>query len=172
MSDWIKAINPKAPIANEAEALQAARASALAIIIGVVVGIIGLVWTVMNPQDTAAALAAAEAQSPEAAGMAQTVAQGTLWLAGAMVAIQAIFAFVQWRDPKKFIAILFIALIAFGFVTTLAAPMMASAMPDAPVVPMWQIVLSLVILAIQAVMHVAGLRGMSRLNQFQFDAAR
>ena len=125
MSDWTKAINPKAPIANEAEALQAARASALSIVIGVVVGIISLVWTVMNPQDVNAAVAAAGADSPEAAAAAAGAVQAGLWLAGGLVVVQAILAFIQWRDPKKFIAILFLALLAFGIVSTLASPMMA-----------------------------------------------
>jgi hypothetical protein len=93
-------------------------------------------------------------------------------MGGIVVLIQLAFAVVQWRDPKKWIAILFLVLIALGILQAAAAPMMAGMMPDAPVVPMWQIVLSLVVMVIQVVLHVAGLRGMNRLESIQMDAAR
>ncbi len=172
MSDWIKAINPTGPITTETDASAAARGSALSIVIGVVVGIIGLVWTVLNPADVEAAVALAGAESPEAASAAAMGAQAGIWLGGAMVVIQAIFAFLQWRDPKRWIAILFLVLLAFGIVSTLAAPALADMAPGTPVPPMWQIALSLVIMALQVVMHVAGLRGIGRLDQMQMDAAR
>lgn len=172
MSNWIKAINPTGPIITEADAAAAARGSALSIVIGVVVGIISLIWTVLNPQDVEAALAAAGADSPEVASAAAMTAQATIWLGGAMVVIQAIFAFLQWRDPKKWIAILFLALLALGIVSTLAAPAMAGMSPGTVVPPMWQLALSLAIMALQVVMHVAGLRGIGRLDDIQMDAAR
>lgn len=172
MSDWIKAINPTGPITNEADASAAARGSALSIVIGVLVGIVSVVWIVLNPQDLDAAVAAAGAESPEAASVAAMTAQATIWLGAAMVVVQAIFAFMQWRDPKKWIAILFLALLAFGIVSTLATPAMAEMAPNTVVPPMWQIALSLAIMALQVVMHVAGLRGIGRLDAMQMDAAR
>lgn len=172
MSDWIKAINPKGPITNEAEALRAGRASALSIIIGVVVGIASVIWTVLNPQELEAAVAMAGADSPEAASMAAAGAQAGIWLAGGLTLIQAIFAFIQWKDPKKWIAILFLVLLAYGIVSTLAAPALAGAIPNMPVIPTWQIVLSLAVMAVQVVLHVAGLRGIGRLDAMQMDSAR
>jgi hypothetical protein len=42
MTDWIKAVNPMASITTEAEAIGAARASALAIFLGVIWGAVGV----------------------------------------------------------------------------------------------------------------------------------
>lgn len=172
MSNLIKAMNPGAPITNEAEATAAARSSAIAIFIGVVVGIVSLVWTMMNPEIMQQAVAQAGADSPEAAAAAEFGATAGIWLGGFVVLIQLAFAVVQWRDPKKWIAILFIVLIALGILQTAAAPMMAGMVPNAPVVPMWQIALAIVIMIVQVVLHVAGLRGMNRLEAMQMDAAR
>ncbi|PZO01306.1 MAG: hypothetical protein DCF28_10185 [Alphaproteobacteria bacterium] len=172
MSNLIKAMNPGAPITNEAEATAAARSSAIAIFIGVVVGIVSVLWTLMNPEVMQQAVAQASADSPESAAVAEVAATVGLWFSGGLALVQLIFAVLQWRDPKKWIAILFIVLIALGILQTAAAPMLAGMMPDAPVVPMWQIALSLVIMVIQVVLHVAGLRGINRLEAMQMDAAR
>ncbi|MGA0546694.1 hypothetical protein ACO2Q1_15585 [Brevundimonas sp. VNH65] len=160
MSAWLNAMNPTAPITSEAEAQKAARSSAVSIFIGVVAGIVGIIWSFMIADELAAAAAAG--------------AQAGIWLGVGLTVVQLVFALIQWRDPKKFIAWLFLALIALGFVGTLATPLMADAVAAAgvPPTPMWQIVLSLVTLVIQAVLHVAGLRGMKRLDDIQMSAAR
>ena len=44
MTDWIKASNPTAPITTEAEAIGATRASAVAIFLGVLWGIVGIFY--------------------------------------------------------------------------------------------------------------------------------
>lgn len=172
MSDLIKAMNPAAPITNEAEATAAARSSAISIFIGVLVAIVSVAWTLMNPEIMQQAVAQASADSPEAAAVAEMAATAGLWFAGGLALVQLIFAVLQWRDPKKWIAILFLVLIALGILQAAAAPMLAGMMPDAPVVPMWQIALSLVVMVVQVVLHVAGLRGMNRLESIQMDAAR
>jgi hypothetical protein len=172
MSSWIKAMNPSGTIANEAEATQAARSSAVSIIIGVIVGVISLAWTLMNPDAMQAAAAQAGAGSAEAASAAAVGVQMGLWLAGAFIVIQLIFAIVQWRDPKKFIAILFMVLIVLGILSTAATPMMSGMMPNAPVVPMWQVALSIVVMIVQLVLHAAGLRGIKKLEAIQFESAR
>lgn len=77
---------------------------------------------------------------------------------------------VQWRDPKTFIAVLFLLLLALGVVSTLAAPMMAGM--SGVVTPIWQTVLSLAVMAVQVVLHVAGLRGIKQLDRMQMEAAR
>lgn len=156
MSDWIKAMNPTAPVTTEAEALRAGRASAVSIFIGAAVSGVSVASAAMNP----------DAPVNAAAG------QAALWIAVAMVVIQLVLGWVQWREPRKIIAIIFLLLIAFGVLSTLAAPMMADMVPDMPVIPMWQIVLSLVIMAVQAVLHFAGLRGINKLDALQMDAAR
>ncbi|MDP2116391.1 MAG: hypothetical protein Q8J71_03235, partial [Brevundimonas sp.] len=44
MTDWVRASNPTAPITSEAEAIAAARASAIAIFLGVIWGIVGIIY--------------------------------------------------------------------------------------------------------------------------------
>ena len=162
---------PTTPINTEADASKAARASAIAIIIGVIVGIVGAIWMAMNPQIAQEAIAAAEAQTPGAGAMASGMMQGTVMFGYAMIVVQAVFAFIQWRSPKKWIAILFLVLTALGLLGVLASPMAASMNPNAPVTPMWQIVLSAVIMVIQIVLHVTGMKGISKLDKIQMEAA-
>lgn len=163
---------PTTPITTEAEAEKAARASAISIIIGVVVGIIGAVWMVTQPQIAQQAIAAAEAQTPGAGAIVAATMQGTIWFGYAMIVVQAIFAFIQWGSPKKWIAILFLVLLALGLVSVLASPLAASMNPNAPVTPLWQIALSGVVMIVQIVLHVTGLKGIGKLDQIQMEAAR
>lgn len=171
MSDMIKAMNPTAPITTESEAEAAARSSAISIFIGVIVGIISVIWLITNPQDVTAALAESGMDSEAAAAGAAMGAQLALWMTAGFAVIQLIFGFVQWKNPKKFIAILFIVLIVLGLLSTLATPLMAG-MPGAVPVPLWQTALSAVILIVQLILHFAGLRGMNKLDALQMNAAR
>ena len=171
MSDMLKSMNPTAPITTEAEAEAAARSSAISIFIGVIVGIISVIWLITNPQDVTAALAESGMDSEAAAAGAAMGAQLALWSTAGLAVIQLIFGIVQWKNPKKFIAILFIVLIVLGLLSSLAAPLMAG-MPGAVAVPLWQTVLSVVILIVQLVLHFAGLRGMNKLDALQMNAAR
>lgn len=170
MSDWLKAFNPTAPINGEAEAQRAARASAVSIFIGVIVGVIGVIWTVTNPEAFQLAATQGGGDAATQAMAAEMAGQMALWMGAILAVIQLIFGVVQWRDPKAFIAILFLLLLALGVVTTLAAPMMAGV--SGVVTPIWQVVLSLAVMAVQVVLHVAGLRGIKQLDRIQMDAAR
>lgn len=169
---WLKAMNPASPIATEAEAQRAARASAISIFIGVVVGLVGVAWTFANPQAMQDAIATASNGDASAAAAAEMGVQAGIWLGLGMVVIQLILGFIQWRNPGKFIAILFMVLIAFGIVSTLAAPLMAASMPNVPATPMWQIALSVVIMVLQFVLHITGLKGISQRDRIQMEQAR
>lgn len=162
---------PTTPINTEADAAKAAKASAIAIFIGVVVGIIGAVWTLMHPEIAQQAVAQARAANPDAAAAAAGGAQAGLWLGYGLILIQAVFGFIQWRSPAKWIAILFLVLIGLGFVLTASAPLLAGMVPNAPATPMWQIALSLVILVVQFLLHLTGLKGIGKLEKLQLDAA-
>lgn len=172
MSNWLKAMNPSSPITTESEAERAAKASAISIFIGVVVGLISLAWTMANPGTMQDAVATASQGDPAAEAMANASLQAGLWMAGALVAVQLILGVVQWRNPGKFIAILFIVLIALGIAMTVASPLMAGSMPNVPVTPMWQIGLSVVIMIIQLVLHVTGLKGIKQLDRIQMEQSR
>ena len=172
MSDWIKAFNPTSPITTEAEAEGAARASAVAMFIGAAVGVVSVVWTLANPGEIQAALDSVNQANPDAAAAAAAGAQVGLWLAGGLAVLQLILGLVQWRNPGKLLAILFLVLVLFGIVSTAATPLIAGAMPNIPVTPMWQIALSMVVMAAQLILLIAGLRGISRLDRLQMEGAR
>jgi len=70
------------------------------------------------------------------------------------------------------LAILFLVLVIFGIVSTAATPLIASAMPNIPATPMWQIALSLVVMVVQLILLIAGLRGIGRLDRLQMESAR
>lgn len=165
-------LSPTSPITNEAEALKAARASAISIFIGVVVGVIGAIWTLMHPELVQAAIAQATAQNPEAGQAAAASAQFGVYFGYGMILVQLVLGFIQWRSPNKIIAFIFLALIVLGFLSTAAVPLMAGVVPNMPVTPVWQIALSLVIMAVQFVLHLTGLKGMKKLDQLQMDQAR
>lgn len=171
MSSWLTAMNPSSPITTEAEALRAARASAISILIGVAVGLISLAWTFANPQVMQDAMTQAGGQQLGEAEMAMA-SQVAMYTAGFMVLLQIIFGLIQWRNPGKFIAILFLVLLAYGVLSTLAAPLLAGSMPNMPVIPMWQIALSLVVMVIQIVLHVRGLNGIKQRDRIQMEQAR
>ena len=172
MSNWLKAMNPSSPITTESEAERAAKASAISIFIGVVVGLISLAWTMANPGTMQDALAQSAGGDAEAAAGMAAAGQIALYTAGFFVVIQVIFGIVQWRNPGKFIAILFIVLIALGIAMSVASPLMSASMPNAPVTPMWQIALSVVIMIIQFVLHITGLKGIKQLERIQMEQSR
>ena len=164
------ATRPTAPINGEAEAQRAARASAVSIFIGVAVGVISLLWTLANPGAVQDAVAQAAQNDPVTASAVEMGASIAMWMGGGLAVIQLIFGVVQWRDPKAFIAILFLLLLALGIVSALATPMLSGV--SGVTTPMWQVVLSLAVMAVQVVLHLAGLRGIKQLDRLQMESAR
>jgi hypothetical protein len=168
MADWLKAINPTAPINTRPEAVAAARASALAIALGVAFGIFGVIKTMGGGTEAMEAMMVENAQGdPDVAGMAGVMAGAAVFASIAMVAVQAILGLVQWAKPNRFIPILFIVLVALGLATTFYGLMMANQMdvPAGMQASIWLSVLSLVVLLVELVLHIAGLRGASKLAQ-------
>lgn len=175
MTDWVRASNPTAPINNEAEALAAARASAIAIFIGVLWGIVGIIYMMTAGQGAMeAALAQSAAEAPEVAGMAGIMTQAALWMAGILVVIQLVLGLVQWSKPNKVIPIIFIVLVIYGLGSTALGLMMSGQMdiPEAAQAPMWLTALGFVVMIVELVMHFAGVRGASRLDKLHMDAAQ
>lgn len=175
MTDWIRASNPTTPITTEGEAIAAARASAIAIFLGVLWGIVGIVFLMTAGQALMdAAVAEATAQNPEAAGMAGMMAQGLLGLSIGLVVIQLIIGLVQWFKPNIVIPIIFAILVAFGLITGLMAAF-GVGQPEASAAvanPAWLTWGGLVILVVQLVLHVAGIRGAQKLDKLRFASAQ
>ncbi|HEY0102572.1 MAG TPA: hypothetical protein VGB60_03795 [Brevundimonas sp.] len=175
MTDMMRALNPTAPITNEAEAKAAARASAIAIFLGVIWGLVGIAYLLTAGQAAmAAAVASASAESPEAAGMAGMMAQAALWMSIGLVVIQLVLGLVQWAKPGVVIPIIFAILVAFGIVSGLLGLMMSGQqdVPEAAQAPMWQIVIGFIVMVVQLVLHITGIRGARKLDKLRFEAAQ
>jgi hypothetical protein len=173
MTDWVRASNPTAPITNEAEATAAARASAIAIFLGVLWGIAGIVYLMTAGQAVMeAAMAQAAAESPEMEGMTGIMTQAALWMSVGFVVIQLILGLVQWAKPNIVIPIIFLILVLFGLISGLMGMMMQGqeGMPEATT-PAWQLWGGLGIMIIQTIMHIAGIRGARQLDKLRFEAA-
>lgn len=174
MTDWVRASNPTAPITNEAEATAAARASAIAIFLGVLWGIVGIIYLMTAGQAVMeAAMAQAAADAPEMADMTGFMTQATLWMSVGFVVIQLVLGLVQWARPNIVIPIIFLILVAFGLVSGVFGLMMAGqdGMPESAAAPVWQVWGGLVVLVVQLVLHIAGIRGASKLDKLRFEAA-
>ncbi|WP_168047651.1 hypothetical protein [Brevundimonas alba] len=161
-------MNPTAAITNAAEAKAAARASAIAIFIGVIWGIIGLVW-MMGPGAAAveAAMAEATAASPGAAGMAGMATSMAVGFGGFLIVVQLILGLVQWFKPNIVIPILFTVLVVYGLGTGVWGMMMADQMNIEAASPPWQVYGGLVVLVVELILHIAGIRGASAMNKFR-----
>ncbi len=173
MTDWARAMNPASRHTTEAEALAAARASAIAIFLGVVWGLVGVIYMMTAGREVMEAAVAA-ASTPETAGMAGAMAQAAMWMAVGMVAIQLVLGLVQWFKPNIVIPIIFVILVAFGLVSGVWGLMMAGnpEMAAAAQAPMWQVVVGFVVMAVQLVLHIAGIRGASALDKLRMQAAQ
>lgn len=172
MTDMVRAMNPAATISNADEARAAARASAIAIFLGVVWGVIGLVW-MMGPGAALmeAAMAEAATSSPEAAGMAGMMTGAALVFAGVLIVIQLVLGLVQWFKPNIVIPILFTVLVVYGLGTTVLGVVMADQMQEmgatAAAAPAWQIWGGVAVMLVQLILHIAGIRGASALRKFR-----
>ncbi|MDY6924906.1 MAG: hypothetical protein SWI22_13230 [Pseudomonadota bacterium] len=170
MTDLVKGMNPAAAITNAEEAKAAARASAVAIFLGVVWGIIVLVW-LMGPGAAVmeAAMAETAAQSPEAAGMTGMMTGAAIGIAGFMVVIQLILGLVQWFKPNIVLPILFTVLVVYGLGSTALGMVLSGDMdiPAAAATPAWQVWGGIAVMVVQLLLHIAGIRGASALGKFR-----
>lgn len=175
MTDWVKACNPTAPIASEAEATAAARASAIAIFIGVVWGVITTAWLLTSGASVMeAAMAEAATQNPDAAampGMAGMMTSFAIAMAVIVVVIQLILGLVQWFKPNVVIPIIFTILVVYGLGSTALGLMMAGDTPTAAMGPMWVVVGGFIVMIIELILHIAGIRGGNALGKFRSGAA-
>ena len=171
MTDMVRAMNPTAKIDDAAQAKAAARASAIAIFLGVIWGAIGLMW-MMGPGAEVMEAAMAEATSASAggAGMAGVATSMAVGLGGFLIVVQLILGLVQWFKPNIVIPILFTVLVVFGLGNALLGMVMAGQMDlgaAAKAAPAWQLYGGLAVLVIELILHIAGIRGASAMNKFR-----
>ena len=171
MSEWIKAINPTATIGTESEALRAARASAIAIFIGVAYGVFGVVMMMNGGLEAMESAMAAQSTGadPQVAGMTGAIAQFTFYMMIGMVVIQLILGVVQWMKPNIVIPILFIVLVVYGLGSTILSQVMAGQMnvPESPMNTTLLVVVGIVIMVVELILHISGVRGASALRKFR-----
>lgn len=166
----ISAVNPTAPITDRTQAIAAARSSAVAIFIGVAWGIVTTIYlATAAPALMESAFAEAAQTDPNVAGMEGIAGAMTgfvvIW-AGLMVVIQIVLGLVQWFKPNIVIPILFTVLVVFGLGSALLGLMGPSAQ-SAAAGPMWFTVLGLVVLVVELVLHIAGIRGANAMNKMR-----
>ena len=170
MTDMVRAMNPMGAINNAAEAKAAARASAIAIFLGVIWGIIGLAW-MMGPgaEVMEAAMASAAAGSPGGEGMGGMMASMALGFAAFLILCQVILGLVQWFKPNIVIPILFTVLVVYGLGSAILALTMADqlGMGAAPQMPAWQTWGGIAVMVVELILHIAGIRGGSAMNKFR-----
>jgi hypothetical protein len=170
MSGLIRAMNPTANLSTEPAALDAARISTTGMVLGAVNQAVAG-WYASTEAGRAAAAAMVEqlvGQAPSADEVAQQ-AQIGLMTTGVLVLLQLGLAAVQWRKPNGVLPTIFLILVIWGLGTASLAffvPAVASAQP------LWLTMVTVVLLAIAAVTHIASIRGSSALNRIRMDAAR
>lgn len=170
MSDLIKAMNPTAQLTTEDAALAAARVSAVGMVIGAINQAVAG-WYASTPAAAEGAARMVEqltGQAPDPAALAQQSQMGLI-VAGVFVVLHLILAFVQWRKPNQVLPILFLVLVIWGLggaCIALFVPAFAGSQP------VWLTVLSLVLLLIAAITHIASIRGVSALDKIRTQAAQ
>lgn len=175
MSGLIAGLSPAAKITNEGEAKASARASAVAILIGVIWGGISLAW-MASPEGAATMREAmAAAATPETADMMGAMMGVTLAVTAVLIGLQLIFAAVQWFKPNLIVPILFLLLVVYGLLTGVMGLVMADQLaaitgPQPQMAP-WLTYGNLAVLVVQLLLHISGIRGASALSKFRRAAA-
>ena len=170
MSDLIKAMNPTASLTSEQAALDAARVSAVGMVLGAINQAVAG-WYASTDAGIEAARGMVEqmlGEAPSAEQMAQQ-AQTGLMMTGGLVLLQLGLAAFQWRKPNGVLPIIFLVLVVWGLGTACLAFVVPAL---AAVQPMWMTLLTVVLLLIAAITHVASIRGAGALNKIRMAAAQ
>ena len=164
----ISSMNPTAPINTRPEAIAAARASAIALGIGVAWGIVGVIYLMTaGAAVMEAALADAAAQSPDAAAMPGMAGMVSGMLVGwtiFTILFQIVMGLVQWFKPNVVVPIILTVLVVLGLGTAVLNISGSSGNLEA-MGPLWFVVLNVIVLIVELVLHIAGIRGASALSK-------
>lgn len=170
MTDWVRASNPMASIGTEAEALAAARASAIAILVGVLYGAFSLVVGMAAVRAGVEAQLAAE---PPAGMTADLLVNIALGMGVFLLLVQLVLGWVQWARPGVIIPIIFAILVGWGLVQIAFSIQAAASLgPDALQAPIWTTVVAAAVMLVQLVLHIAGIRGARALDRLRMEAVQ
>jgi hypothetical protein len=176
MTDWVKAMNPTSQATTEGEALAAARASAIAMFLGALWGVVGILYFMSAGEAAMAAALSAQStpDAPDMSGMAGMMSNAAIGISAFFVVLQLILGFVQWTKPNKVLPILFIVLVVYGIGSALVGQMMAGQMdmPAAAATPMWLTTVGYVVMVVELVLHIAGVRGVGKLDEIRTRMAQ
>ena len=170
MTDFIKAMNPTANLTTESAALDAARISAVGLVLGAINQAVAGWYTTTEAGIEASRNVVEQmlGQAPTPEQMAQQ-AQSGLIMTGVFVLLQLGLAVLQWSKPNRVIPIIFLVFVLLGLGATSLAffiPAMAAAQP------MWITLMTIVLMAVAATTHIAAIRGVGALNRIQMAAAQ
>jgi hypothetical protein len=169
MTDWIKAMNPAGAMDSQEAALAAARVSAIGMVLGAVRDGIGAWYTANGGAE--ASQRAIESLTGQVASSEQIAqaAQTGLMAAGVVIVLQLILAVVQWLKPNQVLPIIFLVLVVLALGGSLMSLTGMSMLPgmDAVAPPTWITFASIVLMALAAIMHIAGIRGASAMSKFR-----
>jgi len=170
MTDWVRASNPMASISNEGQALAAARASAIAILVGALYGVFSLV---VGMDAVRAGVEAQMAANPQPGMTSDLLVNIALGMGGVFILVQLVLGWVQWARPGVIIPIIFTILVAWGLIQIpLSMQAAASLGVDAPQAPISTTAVAAAALLVQLVLHIAGIRGARALDRLRMEAAR
>lgn len=170
MTDWIKASNPAAPITTEQAALDAARVSAVGMVLGAI-SQAAAGWYASTDAGMEASRAMVEQMLGQAPSPVEQAAQAQtgLIVTGVFILLQLGLAALQWRKPNGVLPIIFLILVIWGLGTASLAffvPAVSGAQP------LWLTLMTVALLAIAAITHIASIRGVSALNKIRMAAAQ
>lgn len=162
MNAWLKAFNPLATIETQAEALRAARASAISLWLSGAKWVLAAILMIDDMPRIRAAMASSDTASDAAIQnfLGGGLAEATVIITAFLGLFQLMMGAVQWRAPNSGIPTVFLVLSAYGLGMALWKLVSGGADFD----PLWPVALSYFTLVVAVVFHWAGMRGAGRLE--------
>lgn len=158
MKAWLKALNPLAAIDTEAEALLAARASAVTLWLSGAKWIAAAILMIEEMPRLKADMVTG-AGSPIHDLVGNGMAEATVAITAAIGLFQVMLGGVQWRAPNTVIPIIFLILSVYGLGNALWSQVTGGGGGGLTTV------LSYFTLVVAVLFHWVGLRGANRLEQ-------
>ena len=159
---WLNAINPTAPIPDEAQATRAARAASIALFMGGIFALALAGLTLSRGAEELRAAADAAALGSGLEGQGAALASSLIWGTVAFGLIQLAAGVFQWVRPGLVLPIIVMVLVIWGLVQT-ALTLAGLASPASGEI-IW---IKLALLVAQALLCLSAIRGGNILDRFR-----
>ena len=167
MNDWIRTLGPTAELKTEAEALSAARASSIGMVLGAARDAV-LAWYAATAGAEATRLAVDQiTRRPESVEQMQTATQIGLAVTGLLVVLQLVLAVVHWRKPTSLLPLIFLMLVVWALGTAALALVYAAGGQETSGQPIGLILLTMIAMTAAAILHATAIRGAGRLAELR-----